>query len=81
MYGSETLSLTLREEHGLRVFENRVLRRILELRGTKLQETEEDCIVRSFKTCTLHQTLLEDQIREDEMGGECTMYGRDDKCI
>jgi hypothetical protein len=28
LYGSETLSLTLREEHRLRVFENRVLRRI-----------------------------------------------------
>jgi hypothetical protein len=27
-YGYETLSLTLREEHRLRVFENRVLRRI-----------------------------------------------------
>jgi hypothetical protein len=26
LYGCETLSLTLREEHGLRVFENRVLR-------------------------------------------------------
>jgi hypothetical protein len=29
MYGYETWSLTLREEHRLRVFENRVLRRIL----------------------------------------------------
>ena len=28
LYGRETLSLTLREEHGLRVFENKVLRRI-----------------------------------------------------
>jgi hypothetical protein len=28
LYGSETWSLTLREEHRLRVFENRVLRRI-----------------------------------------------------
>jgi hypothetical protein len=28
LYGFETLSLTLREEHGLRVFENRLLRRI-----------------------------------------------------
>jgi hypothetical protein len=27
-YGCETWSLTLREEHGLRVFENRVLRRM-----------------------------------------------------
>jgi hypothetical protein len=30
MYGCETWSLTLREEHRLRVFENRVLRRIFE---------------------------------------------------
>jgi hypothetical protein len=29
-YGCETSSLTLREEHRLRVFENRVLRRIFE---------------------------------------------------
>ena len=28
LYGGETLSLTLREECGLRVFENRILRRI-----------------------------------------------------
>jgi hypothetical protein len=28
LYGCKTLSLTLREEHGLRVFENRVLMRI-----------------------------------------------------
>jgi hypothetical protein len=28
LYGCETLSLTLREEHRLRVFEDRVLRRI-----------------------------------------------------
>ena len=28
LYGRETWSLTLREERGLRVFENRVLRRI-----------------------------------------------------
>jgi hypothetical protein len=35
LYGCETLSLTLREEHRLRVFENRVLRRIF---GTKRDE-------------------------------------------
>jgi hypothetical protein len=28
LYGCETWSLTIREEHKLRVFENRVLRRI-----------------------------------------------------
>jgi hypothetical protein len=35
LYGSETWSLTLREEHRLRVFENRVLRRIF---GPKMDE-------------------------------------------
>jgi hypothetical protein len=32
LYGCETWSLTLREEHRLRVFENRVLRRIFGLK-------------------------------------------------
>ena len=35
LYGCETWSLTLREECGLRVFKNRVLRRIFVLRGTR----------------------------------------------
>jgi hypothetical protein len=35
LYGCETWSLTLREEHGLRVFENRVLRRIYGLKRDK----------------------------------------------
>jgi hypothetical protein len=35
LYGYETWSLTLREEHRLRVFENKVLRRIF---GPKREE-------------------------------------------
>jgi hypothetical protein len=35
LYGCETWSLTLREVHRLRVFENRVLRRIFEPRGMR----------------------------------------------
>jgi hypothetical protein len=35
LYGCETWSLTLREEHRLRVFENKVLRRIF---GPKREE-------------------------------------------
>jgi hypothetical protein len=38
LYGCETWSLTLREEHRLRVFENRVLRRIS---GPKMDEMAE----------------------------------------
>ena len=35
LYGCETWSLTLREERKLRVFENKVLRRILDLGGAR----------------------------------------------
>ena len=37
MYGCETWSLTLREEHRLRVFENKVLRKIFGAKKEKLQ--------------------------------------------
>ena len=36
LYGCESWSLTLREEHWLRVFENRVLRRIFVLKRDEL---------------------------------------------
>jgi hypothetical protein len=47
LYGCETWSLTLREEYRLRVFENRVLRRIF---GPKSDEVtgEQRCTMRSF---------------------------------
>jgi hypothetical protein len=35
VYGCETWSLTLKEEHRLRVFENRIVREYLELRGMR----------------------------------------------
>jgi hypothetical protein len=36
LYGCETWSLTLREQHRLRVFENRVLRRIFGSKGDEV---------------------------------------------
>jgi hypothetical protein len=36
LYGCETWCLTLRKEHILRVFENRVLRRIFGLKGDEV---------------------------------------------
>ena len=39
LYGCETWLLTLREEWRLRVFENRVLRRIFGPRGDEVEET------------------------------------------
>jgi hypothetical protein len=47
LYGFETWPLTLREEHRLKVFENRLLRRMFGLKAG------ENCIMRSFVNCTL----------------------------
>jgi hypothetical protein len=58
LYGCEAISHTLKEEeHRLRVFENRVLRRIFGPKR-KWRKAGEDCMMRSFITCTLHQILL-----------------------
>jgi hypothetical protein len=46
---SVKFGLSLTEEHGLRVFENRVLRE-----SSGRGRGEEDCIVGSIITCILH---------------------------
>jgi hypothetical protein len=48
LYGCEIWSLTLREEHRLRVFENRVLRRIFGARRDEVTGNGENYIMRSF---------------------------------
>jgi hypothetical protein len=58
LYGIVTRSLTLREEHILRLFENRVPKRIF---GPKREEVAIGCIkciTRSFIICMLQQVLL-----------------------
>jgi hypothetical protein len=71
LYGCETWSLTLREEHRLRVFENRVLRRIF---GPKRDEV-------TGEWRKLHNEELRDlypsssRVKEDEMGGACSTNG------
>jgi hypothetical protein len=51
----ETWSLTLREEHRLRIFENRMLRRIFGLQRDEVMKGEENCITRSCTICTRNQ--------------------------
>jgi hypothetical protein len=58
LYGGETWSLTLREEHRLRVFENRVLRRIFGPKRDDVTGEGENCTEGSFIICTYHQILL-----------------------
>jgi hypothetical protein len=42
LYGCETWSLILREEHGLRVYENRVLRRMFETKRDEVTKKNGD---------------------------------------
>jgi hypothetical protein len=48
----ETRSFMFREEHSLRVFENRVLRMIFVPKGHEVKGSGEDCIKRSCMICT-----------------------------
>jgi hypothetical protein len=53
LYGCETWSLTLRGEHRLRVFKNRLLRRIFELKRDEV--TGDWRKLHNYITCTLLQ--------------------------
>jgi len=58
LYGSETWSLTLRDKHKLRVFENRVLRRIFGPKRDEVTGIGENYITRSLMICTPHLILF-----------------------
>jgi len=65
----ETLSLTLREEHRLKVFENRVMRRMF---GPKREEVAGDWRrLHNEELCNLFASpnIVRVTVREDEMGG------------
>jgi hypothetical protein len=58
LYGYESWSLTLREEHRLRVSENRVLRRIFGPKKGRKTDHGENYTMINFITCILHRILL-----------------------
>jgi len=58
LYGCGTCSLTLGEESKLRVFENRVLRRIFGPNREGVPEERRKYIQRSLMVCTPHQILF-----------------------
>jgi hypothetical protein len=76
----EALSLTLREEPKLRVFKNRVLRRIF---GPKTDEVAGDW--RRLRNEELYDLLTKyysgDQIKKNEIGRAFGTYGRHERCI
>jgi hypothetical protein len=74
-YGCETWSLTLGEEHRLRVFENRVLRGIF---GLKRYEVTGEW--RKLHNEELHNLYSSSdiirQVKANEVGGACSTHGR-----
>jgi hypothetical protein len=74
------LSLTLREEHRLRVFENRVLRIFGPMRdevtgGWRKLYNEE------LHNLYFAKYNLNDQVKEDEMGRSCSTNKGEEECI
>ena len=55
MYGCEAWCVTLREEHSLRVFENRLLRRIFGPKRDEVTGKWRRYLMRSFMICAAHQ--------------------------
>jgi hypothetical protein len=83
LYGCETWSLTLREENRLRVFENRVLRRIF---GLKRDEVTGQW--RKLHNVELHDLYSSPSIiriiksKMDKMGGACsTNLGEEERIL
>jgi hypothetical protein len=80
LYGCETWSLMLREEHRLWVFDNRVLRRTF---GPKRDEVTGEW--RKLHNEELHNLYLSPdiirQVKEDEVGRACGTHGREEKIV
>jgi hypothetical protein len=57
-----------------------VLRRIFGPKRGKWREAGEDCLMRSFITCKLHQILLGYKINEDKVGEPYNTHGRGEIC-
>jgi hypothetical protein len=67
-------------KHKLRVFENRVLRKIF---GPKKDEVTRKCRGlhnELLRSALLTEYCLGDQIRKNEMGGTCSTFGGEERC-
>jgi hypothetical protein len=81
LYGCETWSLTLREEHRMRVFENRVLRGIFgikreEVRGGRKLHNEE---LRNLYSSSNIIRVIKSKV--DDIGWTYSTHGGDEKYV
>jgi hypothetical protein len=79
LYGCKTWSLTLREEHRLRVFENRVLRRIFEPKRDEV--TGEWRKLHNEELHNLYSSPDIRQVKANEVGGACGTHVRGEKSV
>ena len=82
LYGCETWSPTLREERRLRMFENRVLRKVFGPMTVKV--TREWRKLHNEELNDLYSSpniARGDKIEKDEMGGACSAYGGQERRI
>lgn len=75
------MSLTLREQHRLRcLLQTIASRRIFGLKKDEEQETEENCVTRSFVICTLNQIQF-NKFEKYEMGKAYRTQRREKECM
>jgi len=71
---------TLREEHKLSVFENRVLRQIFVLKRGKVPE-EWRILLIELRDVITTRYYLGVKIKKNEMGGACGIYWLEERCM
>jgi hypothetical protein len=75
LYGCETWSLILREEHGLRVFEKGALRRIFGLKSDEIQRGWETLRNEELHNLYYSPNIFRMNKSEDDMGRACSTCG------
>jgi hypothetical protein len=80
-YGWEMWCVTLREEHRLRVFENRVLRGIFGPERDQVTGEWRKLYSGELHKCTHHQISLRRLNQGEEVGWACGMHGRGEKIV
>jgi hypothetical protein len=81
LYGCGTWSLTVREEHKLRVFENKVLRRILGPKRDRVTGGWRKLHNEELHNLYSSPSIIKIIVEEDEVGGTCGTNGREEERV
>jgi hypothetical protein len=81
LYECETWSLTLREERTLRMFENRVLRRIFGPKRDEVTGEWRKLHNQELRDLYSSRSIMSNQVEVDEMGGPCSTNGGEEERV